>query len=109
MAAPTPTPTGTAGPDIVAAWQAALSAWIERNRRYPAAARLRQEEGVVLVRFELDPAGRVLRAEIRAESGSPILDRAALRLLTGATLPAPPPTLDPARRTVLVPIRYRLQ
>ena len=100
---------GIADPSIVAAWQAALSAWIERNRRYPPAARFRQEEGVVQVRFELDPAGKVLRAEVQQASGSATLDAAALTLLNGATLPAPPPDLEPARRVVSLAIRYRLE
>lgn len=108
-AAPTTATPGTVDAGAVAAWQAALSAWIERHRRYPAAARFRQEEGVVLVRFALDPAGRVLRAEITGPSGSGALDRAALALLDGATLPPPPPALDPALLVVSVPIRYRLQ
>jgi len=94
---------------MVATWQAALSAWIERNRRYPPAARFRQEEGVVHVRFELDPTGKVLRAELQQDSGSATLNAAALTLLNGATLPAPPRHLDPARRIVSLAIRYRLE
>ena len=93
----------------IAAWQAALLAWIEQHRRYPPAARFRAEEGVVRVRFELDPAGRVLHAEIAAESGSAALDAAALALLRGATLPAPPPGTAAAARLVTAPIHYRLQ
>ena len=100
-----------AGPDsaTVSAWQAQLSAWVERNRRYPPVARFRQEEGVVQVQFELDPTGRVLRVEVQRESGSSALDAAALALLSGATLPAPPRELAPALRVVTLPIRYRLQ
>lgn len=96
-------------PSAIAAWQAALQAWIDRNRRYPPAARFRQEEGVVHIRFELDPAGRVLHAEIATESGSQALDAAALALLHGATLPAPPPGTPAAARLVTAPIRYRLE
>ena len=100
-----------AGPDpgAVNAWQAALSAWVEQNRRYPPLARFRQEEGVVQVRFELDPGGRVLRVNVQRESGSAALDAAAVALLTGAVLPAPPRELAAAQRVVTLPIRYRLQ
>ena len=100
-----------AAPDaeVVAAWRAALSAWVEQNRRYPPLARFRQEEGVVQVRFELDPGGRVLRVDVQRESGSAALDAAAVALLTGATLPAPPRELAPGLRVVTLPIRYRLQ
>ena len=99
------------GPDLgaVNAWQAALSAWVEQNRRYPPLARFRQEEGVVQVRFELDPGGRVLRVDVKRESGSAALDAAAVALLAGAVLPAPPRELAAAQRVVTLPIRYRLQ
>ena len=100
-----------AAPDaeVVAAWRAALSAWVEQNRRYPPLARFRQEEGVVQLRFELDAGGRVLRVEMQRESGSAALDAAAVALLTGATLPAPPRELAPGLRVVTLPIRYWLQ
>ena len=103
--------TAQAGPDAaaVSAWQAALSGWVEQNRRYPPLARFRQEEGVVQVRFELDAVGRVLRVEMQRESGSAALDTAAVALFTGATLPAPPRELAPGLRVVTLPIRYRLQ
>lgn len=107
IAPATPGPPA-ASQDEIATWQAALSAWVERHRRYPPAARFRQEEGVVRVRFELDPAGAVRHVALEAPSGSPTLDAAALALLSGATLPAPPAGMDPARRSVSLPIRYRL-
>ena len=107
IAPATPGPPA-ASQDEIATWQAALSAWVERHRRYPPAARFRQEEGVVRVRFELDPAGTVRHVALEAPSGSPTLDAAALALLSGATLPAPPAGMDPARRSVSLPIRYRL-
>jgi protein TonB len=110
MTAPAaPTPSPGASQDEIAAWQAALSAWVERHRRYPPAARFRQEEGVVRVRFELDAAGQVRHVALESPSGFPALDAAALALLAGATLPAPPAGMDPARRSVSLPIRYRLE
>jgi protein TonB len=108
-AAAAPTPSPGASQDEIAAWQAALSAWVERHRRYPPAARFRQEEGVVRVRFELDAAGQVRHVALETPSGFPALDAAALALLTGATLPAPPAGMNPARRSVSLPIRYRLE
>ncbi len=106
MAAPGPP---VPAPSEITTWQAALSAWVERHRRYPPAARFRQEEGVVRVRFVLDPAGRVQHVALEGPSGSAALDAAALSLLAGATLPAPPPGMDPARRSVSLAIRYRLE
>ncbi len=98
-----------ADPSAVAAWQAALSAWIDRHRTYPAAARRREVEGVVQVRFEMDAEGRVTRVELHGPSGSAILDQAAMALLQAARLPPPPPNIEPSRRTVTVGIRYRLE
>jgi len=108
-AATAPVASPGASQDEIVAWQAALSAWVEHHRRYPPAARFRQEEGVVRVRFELDTAGHVRHVALESPSGSAALDAAALALLAGATLPAPPPGMDPARRSVSLPIRYRLE
>ncbi|HEY0421163.1 MAG TPA: energy transducer TonB [Acetobacteraceae bacterium] len=96
-------------PQDISAWRAALAAWIERHRAYPEAARRRQEQGAALVRFSLDAGGRVLEASVLRASGAESLDQAALSMLRGATLPAPPPGTDPARRVVTVSIRYRLE
>ena len=100
---------GEADPREVAAWQAALSAWIARNQTYPQAARHLHTEGVVQVRFVLDAGGRVTSVAVTRASGSEALDTAALTLLRDAQLPPPPARMSAERRTVTVPIRYRLQ
>lgn len=105
---PTPPPIAPSS-SAVADWEASLSAWVERHRRYPPAARFRQEEGIVRVRFDVDGSGAVRQVALEAPSGSPALDAAALALFTGAVLPPPPAGLDPARRTISLPIRYRLE
>jgi TonB family protein len=51
----------------------------------------------------------VRHVALESPSGFPALDAAALALLAGATLPAPPAGMDPARRSVSLPIRYRLE
>ncbi len=108
-AAPTPATGASVPPDSIAAWRAAISDWIERHRRYPPAARFRDEEGVVLLRFNLDSSGRVLQVALERSSGSAALDAAALALLADATLPSPPPGLPQDQRNISLPIRYRLQ
>jgi periplasmic protein TonB len=102
-------PSATPPDDAVAAWRAALSGWIERYRRYPPVARFRGEEGVVVLRFRIDAAGRVVHVALEQGSGSAHLDTAALALLTDARLPAPPPGLPPEQHSISVPIRYRLR
>lgn len=91
-------------PAVVApGWNALLAAWLAANRRYPEEARRRSEEGEVTVRFTVAHDGRVSEAAVLKGSGFAALDAAALRLLQGATLPAPG---IEATRTVR--IRFRL-
>ena len=51
---------------------------------YPAGARRRGEEGVVLVRVLVAPTGRASLAEIVSSSGYPALDQAAVSAARGA-------------------------
>jgi protein TonB len=104
-----PGPAPGASDDAVAAWKMALSAWIDRHRRYPPAARFRGEEGVVVLRFRVDAGGVVVQVALERGSGSSVLDAAAVALLTDARLPIPPPGLRPEQHSVSAPIRYRLQ
>ncbi|MCZ8544227.1 energy transducer TonB [Mesorhizobium qingshengii] len=76
-----------------ARWDSSLAAWIRRHTRYPSAARARRVEGDVRVTFTIDSSGRVLSARMVGSSGDPDLDRAALAVLQGATVPAPPAQL----------------
>jgi protein TonB len=94
--------------DALSAWQRALIAWLDAHRVYPEAARRVGEQGAVGVRFSLNETGDVTGADIQRGSGSTTLDDATLEMLRGAHLPAPPPGTDPARRTISVSIRYRL-
>lgn len=86
-----------------------LSAWLQRNRRYPEAARRRNEQGTVVVRFTVGRSGQVLSVSLVQGSGSDTLDEAAQAVLRGATLPPFPADMPQAQQTLTVPIRYRLQ
>ncbi len=94
--------------DALSKWQAALIAWLDAHRAYPEAARQRAEQGAVGVRFTLSENGDVTNADIQRGSGSTTLDDATLDMLRGAHLPPPPQGTDPARRTISVSIRYKL-
>lgn len=78
---------GPAGPgaDTIAE----LIRHLEAHRRYPAQARRRGIEGTVGLAFRVAPDGDLLVAEVRQPSGSPLLDRAAVRTLERA-FPLPP-------------------
>lgn len=76
-----------------AKWNSSLAAWIRNHTRYPSGARSRRVEGNVKVTFTIDSSGHVLSARVVGSSGDSDLDRAALAVLQGATVPAPPPEL----------------
>lgn len=84
-------PARQAASNEKATWEARLLSHLEKYRRYPAAARIRREEGIAYVTFRMNRAGAVLSAEIVRSSGSAMLDRAALDTLKRAQpLPAIP-------------------
>ncbi len=93
MSAPA-APAAGPGPE----WRGALAAWLAAHRRYPEAARQRDEEGVV---------GRVTSVSVIRSSGSPVLDGAAKDMLAGQRVPAPAGMAQPDA-TVSVNIRYAL-
>ncbi|MBZ9806695.1 energy transducer TonB [Mesorhizobium sp. BR1-1-9] len=94
-AARTAAPKSAAGAAGVspAKWESRLLSWIKRHTRYPSAARSRRSQGNADVAFTVDASGRVTSARVVRSSGDPDLDRAALAVLQGATVPAPPPEL----------------
>lgn len=96
-------PTASAPAVVAPEWNALLAAWLAANRRYPEEARRRSEEGEVSVRFTVAHDGRVSEAAVVKGSGFAALDAAALRLLQGATMPAPG-----IETTRTVRIRFRL-
>jgi protein TonB len=90
-----------------AKWQSRLMAHLERRKRYPSAARARQEEGTVVVRFSIDANGNVLSARLARSSGSAELDEATLALLRRASpVPAPPPG---ASLDITAPVQYNIR
>lgn len=70
-------------------WEAKMRSWLNRHKRYPSAAKGRRSEGTVYVTFTADASGQVLSARVTRSSGDGDLDRAALAVLQGATVPAP--------------------
>ncbi|PBB97274.1 energy transducer TonB [Mesorhizobium sp. WSM3862] len=89
-------------------WNSSLAAWIRRNTRYPSAARSRRVEGTPTVTFTVDVSGRVVSARLAQSSGDPDLDRAALGVLQGASVPAPPAELG-AHVTRTAPFVFSLR
>lgn len=87
-----------------AKWQARLSAYLQRRKRYPRDSERNKEQGTVYTRFQIDANGNVLSVSISRSSGFPNLDQAALELIRKASpVPAPPPE---ANKTITVPFAY---
>ena len=67
---------------------------IERHKKYPDTARIRQIEGRVVVRFVITPDGSVRELEVAKGSRNNALDLAALRAVQyAAPFPKPPRNL----------------
>ncbi|MBZ9675435.1 energy transducer TonB [Mesorhizobium sp. ES1-1] len=90
----------------VSKWKSRLRSWINRHKRYPSAAKARRSEGTVTVAFNVDLSGRVTSVRIIGSSGDADLDRSALDMLRGATVPAPP---EGVNSLVRLPLGYTLR
>jgi periplasmic protein TonB len=94
----------------VATWRSQILALVERNKRYPEAARSRHEQGITQVRFMLDREGRVSDAQVTQSSGSSALDNEAIALLQRAQpFPAPPAAFAGQSVAVKLPIRFTVK
>jgi periplasmic protein TonB len=90
----------------VEAWRKKIGRQLESKKHYPAAARVRREEGDVLIVFRLDRQGRLVSSRIVRSSGSATLDKAGLALVREAQ-PFPPPPPVAFGKPIILPIQYR--
>jgi protein TonB len=86
-----------------------ISAKIRQFEEYPPVARRRHWEGTTVVQLRVTPEGKVTDITVVEKSGYDVLDEAAMKMIRKASpLPAPPEGLRDRDRTVLVPIKFRL-
>ena len=95
-------------PQISAEYRGALSAWLERHKIYPAAARQRGEQGSAVLRFRVGRDGRILAYQLVRSTGYAALDAAVDEMMRGATLPPFPASMTQPEIAVSVPIRFSL-
>lgn len=88
-------------------WKSRLYTWLGRHTRYPSAARLRRAKGTANVVFTVAASGQVTSVRLARSSGDADLDRAALKTLQGATVPAPP--VEKAGTSVIAPLYFFLE
>jgi len=100
-------PAGQATPGIVP--KDAAPAAGNAPPRYPRAARRRGLEGRVVVEATIDPAGRVVAANVQESSGYGLLDRAALDAIKRWRFEPAERDGRPVEATVAVPVVFTLQ
>jgi protein TonB len=92
----------------VLAYRTRLEAHLARYRRYPAAARTAGEQGVVVLRLQMNRSGQVIDVWVESSSGVPTIDDEAIAAATrAAPLPAFPAGW-PERMSIAIPVVFRL-
>jgi len=82
---------------------------IEQHKKYPPLARIKQNEGRVVVRFVITLEGRAKKIQVIKSSGYKSLDEAALKAIkTAAPFPKPPSHLFKRTIPIELPIIFKL-
>ncbi len=96
------------GAPIGGDWMRDLRAWWVEHRRYPQQAINNDEQGVVVIRFNVNRVGHVSGAKIISHSGSQWLDAQAMATFGNARLPPLPFNVPEDMKTVTISINYQL-
>jgi protein TonB len=83
-------------------WNSAVRAAIARR-----ASAVRGMQGTVRVSFVIGSSGAIVSASVTGSSGNARLDRAALRMVRSARVPAPPEGLGGSRHAFAIPLTFR--
>jgi TonB family protein len=93
----------------ISEWNNQVVAQLERNKNYPVEALNKKEEGTVIVSFTVDRSGNLVDSAVIQSSGSAILDKEAIAVLTRAQPFPPLPSDYPKFQLSLkIPIRFSL-
>lgn len=91
-------------------WQKSLHLHLNKNKKYPSAARNKGVQGVVTVGFVIDRGGKVISSQVMKSSGSDLLDTEALATLERASpLPAPPDDYPDEKPFFSIPIKFNIK
>lgn len=104
---PTPARVAAASPDVLALFEGQVRQAVQRAVAYPMAARVAHERGRVQVGFMLRD-GRAAEVAVLRSSGFPLLDRAAMAAVRGASYPTPPAALQGREMRFVVWVAFRL-
>ncbi len=108
-----PSPTATPGPAVASAPKPIKIVAVPRYRNnpapeYPAAAKLRREEGEVRLSVTVSPDGRPLWVSLLRSSGHALLDQAAIDAVERWTFEPARAAGEPVEDRVIVPVRFSL-
>jgi len=109
--APAPLSAAAAGEDTGARerYFSTIRTLIERQKKYPRAARLRKFQGRVVVEFALSPLGDVTAIRVAEKSRFDVLNRAAARAVADAApYPRPPAGLFEGDILLRIPVVFEL-
>ena len=91
-------------------YQDRLRAWLQRHKGYPDRARMRNQEGIVVLRFTMHRDGRVESYSIESSSGYTRLDEEVQRMIRRADpLPSLPDSVDRDVITLTIPVQFSLR
>jgi periplasmic protein TonB len=103
-------PVKAAAPNVEASWVTNVVQQLQRQRRYPAAARSRKEEGTVVLSFSVDRSGHVLSRTIAQSSGHTELDEEVMALVMRAEpLPSFPASMPQQKVDLTLPMRFTIR
>jgi protein TonB len=103
-------PADPADPVVRRRYEQQLFTWLSRYKDYPMMARRRGIEGTARLRIKLARSGKVLSAVLVTDTGSSILDQAALRMVERATpFPSMPDTYSGDSFTFVAPVDFKLR
>lgn len=109
-AAPAPAKPGPNTQALTRGYLRSINGLVKKKTRYPRQARRAGLQGKVIIKVVLDSKGQVLEVDLHTSSGHTLLDKAALKTVRSfSTFPAPPGELEWDKRTVLIPVRFKLK
>jgi protein TonB len=91
-------------------WQKAVTLHLNKHKKYPHDARQRGEEGDVGVSFSIDRSGKIITSHLDKTSGSELLDKEAIEVLSRASpFPQPPTDVGDLTFHFSLPIQFRIK